>query len=191
MCPRHRKVIDEEEEAYTVERLARMKAEHADRVGRPDNTFGERAAALLLNQSLVTVNQLGGIAANNVQITIHPGPIKAAAGPSLSVLALVEIATRDADTVDRNWLFAFGQRLRQAGADGTVSLWGIDLKNGWDMKSAPNVYVLERISPEYFKDHWIDVQQGWVQKRLHSHQPSGIGGTPILLQPPCQPCRSV
>ena len=87
MCPRHRKVIDEEEEAYTVERLARMKAEHADRVGRPDNTFGERAAALLLNQSLVTVNQLGGIAANNVQITIHPGPIKAAAGPRLSVLA--------------------------------------------------------------------------------------------------------
>jgi hypothetical protein len=146
MCQKHHTVIDDGEEAYTVERLTRMKADHADRIGRPDNAFGERAAT------------------NIVNITIHPGPAKTAAGPRLSVLALVEIATRDADTVDRNWLFAFGQRLRQAGADGTVSIWGIDLKNGWDMKSAPNIYVLDLISPGYFKDHFIDVQQGWLHQ---------------------------
>jgi hypothetical protein len=27
-----------------------------------------------------------------------------------------------------------------------------------------NIYVLERISSEYFKDHWIDVQQGWLHQ---------------------------
>jgi hypothetical protein len=53
----------------------------------------------------------------------------------------------------------FTQGLRQVGAEGVIEIWGLDLKNGWDLKSAPSIYTSERIAPTYFKDHWIEVQQ--------------------------------
>jgi hypothetical protein len=49
MCQKHHTVIDDGEEAYTVERLTKMKADHVDRTGRPDNAFGERAATNIVN----------------------------------------------------------------------------------------------------------------------------------------------
>jgi hypothetical protein len=53
----------------------------------------------------------------------------------------------------------FAQGLRQGGAEGVIEIWGLDLKKGWDLKSAPRIYTSERIAPTYFKDHWIEVQQ--------------------------------
>jgi hypothetical protein len=65
---------------------------------------------------------------------------------------------------NRDVLFRFSQELRQAAIEGRVEIWGIDLKNGWDIKSAPMIYPSEKIPYEYFKKHWIDLNQGWMHR---------------------------
>jgi hypothetical protein len=61
LCATHHKVIDDDTESYTVDRLKRMKVQHeasAGRVAEPDAANG---ATLLLS-----MNQSGGIAANSI-----------------------------------------------------------------------------------------------------------------------------
>ncbi len=64
MCGRHHDVIDADEEAYTVERLSKMKADHHSRTQRIDEDFVERAAQLFISQPVTSVNQSGGITAH-------------------------------------------------------------------------------------------------------------------------------
>jgi len=65
---------------------------------------------------------------------------------------------------NRNVLLRFSHELRQAATEERVEIWGIDLKNSWDMKSAPKIYTSEKIPPQYFKEHWIDLNQGWMHR---------------------------
>jgi hypothetical protein len=58
--------------------------------------------------------------------------------------------------------FALG--LREIGLSGTLEIWGRQLRNGWDLKSAPGIQPIEKIEPSYFREHWIDVHQAWMQK---------------------------
>ena len=78
LCGKHHTVIDADEEAYTVERLIKMKADHESRAAEIDDHFAERAALLLLSQSVISMNQSGGITAHTI-INIHPP-----SGPSQS-----------------------------------------------------------------------------------------------------------
>jgi hypothetical protein len=73
LCGKHHTVIDADEEAYTVERLRKMKVDHESRADRVDDLIAERAALLLLTQSVTSQNQSGGITAHTV-INIHPPP---------------------------------------------------------------------------------------------------------------------
>jgi hypothetical protein len=68
LCANHHTVIDADVEAYTVTRLLKMKADHEQNAtALPE----EEAAAGA--QMLLSVNQSGGIAANNIHtINIHP-----------------------------------------------------------------------------------------------------------------------
>jgi hypothetical protein len=66
MCGRHHDVIDDDEEACTVERLLKMKADHQTRAGSIDDALAERAVQLLVNQPIISVNQSGGINAQTV-----------------------------------------------------------------------------------------------------------------------------
>jgi hypothetical protein len=65
---------------------------------------------------------------------------------------------------NRDSLLRFSHELRQAATEERVEIWGIDLKNSWDMKSAPGIYTSEKIPSEYFKEHWIDLNQGWIHR---------------------------
>jgi hypothetical protein len=67
MCGRHHDVIDADEEAYTVDRLWKMKADHESRAANIDDDFAEQAAHLLINQRVTSVNQSGGITAHTVR----------------------------------------------------------------------------------------------------------------------------
>jgi len=71
LCGKHHTVIDADEEAYTVERLIKMKADHESRAVGVDDSSAERAALLLLTQSVMSINQSGGITAHTI-INIHP-----------------------------------------------------------------------------------------------------------------------
>jgi len=66
---------------------------------------------------------------------------------------------------DKNALYRFTQGLRQAASEGVIEIWGLDLKRSWDMKSAPNIYTSEKIPAQYFKEHWIELHQGWMNKQ--------------------------
>ena len=74
MCGRHHDVIDADEEAYTVERLSKMKADHHSRTQRIDEDFVERAAQLFISQPVTSVNQSGGITAHTVHFHDKPAP---------------------------------------------------------------------------------------------------------------------
>jgi hypothetical protein len=72
MCGLHHDVIDDDEEAYSVERLLKMKADHEGRATPIADEFAEQAARLLIDQSVVSMNQSGGITARNVYVTAVP-----------------------------------------------------------------------------------------------------------------------
>jgi hypothetical protein len=70
MCGRHHDVIDDDEEAYTPDRLLKMKADHEARAASIDDAFAERAAHLLIDQPVRSENQSGGITAHTVHLNV-------------------------------------------------------------------------------------------------------------------------
>jgi hypothetical protein len=74
LCGKHHTVIDDDEEAYTVERVIKMKTDHESRAPRVDDDFAETAARHLIDQSVTTVNQSGGITAHTIH-TINVNPL--------------------------------------------------------------------------------------------------------------------
>jgi hypothetical protein len=61
MCGRHHDVIDDDEDAYTVERLVRMKAEHERTAIKIEESKAEHAATLIFNQKVSSTHQSGGL----------------------------------------------------------------------------------------------------------------------------------
>jgi hypothetical protein len=78
LCGRHHDVIDDDEEAYTVGRLRKMKIEHEQRAASIDDAVIDRAAQflidqLLIDQSVTSVNQSGGLTAHTVNYYLPTG----------------------------------------------------------------------------------------------------------------------
>jgi hypothetical protein len=75
LCANHHATIDDDPEAYTVERLIKMKSDHEAKMKTDHQTRSvlTRGASRLLDKSVTSVNQSGGITAHTVQqtITIH------------------------------------------------------------------------------------------------------------------------
>jgi hypothetical protein len=63
LCAPHHKVIDDDEEAYTVERLRKMKADHEARAMTVSD--GEASQVAAAYSTVATIGQSGGIAAHN------------------------------------------------------------------------------------------------------------------------------
>jgi hypothetical protein len=63
MCPTHHKVIDDDEETYTVEKVKAMKAKHEANAGTLDDAEASSGASLL-----VSMNQSGGVAAQSIGV---------------------------------------------------------------------------------------------------------------------------
>jgi hypothetical protein len=74
LCGKHHTVIDDDEEAYTVERLLKMKAEHEQRAAPvDDDAFSDRAAQFLIDQPVISVNQSGGLTAHTINYYLPTG----------------------------------------------------------------------------------------------------------------------
>lgn len=84
LCANHHTIIDDDPEAYTVDRLLKMKADHEQRVSRMSDAEVDAGARLLMDQSVTAVNQSGGITAHTVNahtINVHAdrqAPVSAA-----------------------------------------------------------------------------------------------------------------
>lgn len=76
MCPTHHTVIDDDEEAYTVERLCKIKAAHeAQSPQIPDTEAAAVAQAFI--ESVTNIGQSGGLSAHTVNastITLQSAP---------------------------------------------------------------------------------------------------------------------
>jgi hypothetical protein len=67
MCANHHKVVDDDDESYSVERLRNLKAAHESRASaHSDSNEDDAIVALLIEHSMLSVGQIGGIAANTV-----------------------------------------------------------------------------------------------------------------------------
>src|SRR5438309_9868631 len=65
MCPTHHTVIDDDEEAYTVERLHKIKAEHEERSAPVPDALATVVAQVFV-QSVSNTGQSGGLSAHTV-----------------------------------------------------------------------------------------------------------------------------
>jgi len=60
LCANHHTVIDDDTEAYTADRLAKMKRDHEQCAASMPSAFVDQGALLLVDQSTKTMNQSGG-----------------------------------------------------------------------------------------------------------------------------------
>jgi len=68
LCGTHHTVIDDDEEAYTVDRLVKMKIDHEQTATPLPDDRTASGTQLLIDQSVSAINQSGGIAAHTVNI---------------------------------------------------------------------------------------------------------------------------
>jgi hypothetical protein len=68
LCGTHHTVIDDDEEAYTVDRLIKMKTDHEQSATPIPDDRTTSGTQLLIDQSVSAINQSGGIAARTVNI---------------------------------------------------------------------------------------------------------------------------
>jgi hypothetical protein len=84
LCGNHHTVIDDDEEAYTVQRLRKMKSGHELRGPSISDEFASKAVGLLIDNSVTTLNQSGGITANSITINNYATPSKTESVPASS-----------------------------------------------------------------------------------------------------------
>jgi len=111
----------------------------------------------------------------NTQLQTAPDAISKVtiAAPTEAVAQRIPLLDLFSEATERGWVFSgnrdalykFTQSLRQVASEGNVTMWGIDVKKGIDLESAPSIYVIEKIDPSYFKIHWIDTHQGWMHNK--------------------------
>jgi hypothetical protein len=75
LCGRHHDVIDDDEDAYTVEYLHRLKERHEQGSPRMSDEHAEQGARLILfDQSISSTNQSGGMTAHTIHVHNYPPP---------------------------------------------------------------------------------------------------------------------
>tara|TARA_R110002110_G_scaffold289_8_gene1160 strand:+ start:865 stop:1635 length:771 start_codon:yes stop_codon:yes gene_type:complete len=68
LCANHHKVIDDDEIAYTVNRLLEMKSAHEDHATPMENSVSNLGGQALVDFVIHSSNQTGGITANNIGV---------------------------------------------------------------------------------------------------------------------------
>jgi hypothetical protein len=146
--------------------------------------IGALAAALFLIFDLARWLRKSGYLAKFRAVTAGLVPKKQQTEPPLPArISLLDLLS---DATTRGWVFdnrdplhEFTHGLQQAASEGSVVIWGIDVKNGSDLKSAPRIYVAEKIVASYFKEHWIDARQGqWHKDNSYTRTSLPSGNEP-------------
>jgi hypothetical protein len=157
LCANHHTVIDDDPEAFSVERLLKMKDEHENRSTPLAADNVERATRLLVDQSVTSQNQFGGITANTVNQTFN---------------VLAPVAAGDETAAHREHLtrlhqFHDDRVTKIASGEGPVAL----LKNGALVIHVLPFASLDRDCAESFDD---------ISRNPGRFPP--IGGTPLQVK---------
>ena len=73
LCSRHHKIIDSNPKLHSVEHLHGMKKSHEQQALALPDSEAEAGASLLLDQSVTSVGQTGGVTAHSVTINVLEG----------------------------------------------------------------------------------------------------------------------
>jgi hypothetical protein len=87
LCSNHHVVVDDDPEAYTVERLIKMKNDHEQRTSFLSGEQVESVSQeirLLIDQSVTALNQSGGITAHTVNIHVNTAALEPKSAPATS-----------------------------------------------------------------------------------------------------------
>ncbi len=95
LCPTHHTVIDDDQEAYTFDRIARMKATHEAHAKPMEEQEAARVAEVYLQQNAHNIGQNGGLSAH----TIHAHSIHVAASAPPEPLTL----RRQMQAIEKLW----------------------------------------------------------------------------------------
>ena len=76
LCANHHKIIDDDPEAYTVERLLKLKEEHTSRFAVTSDKEAEAGARILIDHLIASQGQSGGITAHTINqvFNLHAPP---------------------------------------------------------------------------------------------------------------------
>jgi hypothetical protein len=74
LCAIHHKIVDDDPDSYTIERLTKLKEDHALRFTATSDEEAEIGARFLIDHSIISTGQSGGITAHTVHqvINMHP-----------------------------------------------------------------------------------------------------------------------
>lgn len=87
LCSNHHVVVDDDPEAYTVDRLIKMKSDHEQRTSLLSGEQIESVSQeirLLIDQSVTALNQSGGITAHTVNIHVNTAALEPKSAPATS-----------------------------------------------------------------------------------------------------------
>ncbi len=87
LCSNHHVVVDDDPEAYTVERLIKMKNDHEQRTSLLSGEQVESVSQeirLLIDQSVTALNQSGGITAHTVHINVNAASVEPRTVPTIT-----------------------------------------------------------------------------------------------------------
>jgi len=134
LCGTHHTVIDDDEEAYTVERLMRMKTTHEQNATSIEGRLADNAARLLVNQFVASTNQSGGIAANSVTagtINLYAAPRLTGGTPDWTIRELFHYLrpTISPDGPISEWDDVGNDILDKLSA-GQLQIWGREIVRG-------------------------------------------------------------
>lgn len=154
MCGTHHTIIDDDAEAYTVERLVKLKAEHEKRAEAfpIDDDFAQHAAQLLLTQNIASAHQSGGITAHTVHantINLHPPSILLAGGePNLSIHDLFYYLRPNLSPTCPSELWdEIGREVLDKLSSGQLQAWGRQIARGVTV----TLYSLALVEPSYWR----------------------------------------
>jgi hypothetical protein len=101
LCGNHHTIVDDDEEAYTVERLMKMKADHQKKFTPLSEKEAEHGARTLTTRSATSVGQSGGVTAHtinnyNMSDTAQSSPVLARKLQAAEALWQMMVKLRDA-----------------------------------------------------------------------------------------------
>ena len=148
MCGMHHTLVDSDEEAYTVTYLTKLKAERESGATQIDEEVIEHATSLLINQSVASVQQPGGITAHTVNadtINLHPSAIVVGGvRPNWSIQELFRYLRPRLNASDSMTLWdEAGDDVLDKLSTGELHAWGREILRGQNATAFHNLAPIE------------------------------------------------
>jgi hypothetical protein len=139
MCGRHHDVIDDDEEAYPVERLHQLKDKHEQNTGELPEEQAERGASALILNAHTLISQPGGFSANVMNFNQYNSSPHAQV--SAQPVSIVEKDSQMRDAAEALPTLKINRRTEQVVFDYFRSSWRLALPSEPESRAAAVLWV--------------------------------------------------